>query len=553
MSLEESAPSEHPLNSHENSTIPGGASDSALKKRNSAKERRKNIPPEGEVHDEVRLYLNDISRFPRLSRTEELHHAKTIEVYRMRWRKLMLSNPFVLEQAIEVLKDVLSGKRIYQHTLLTEESDDAEAKKNKHFHRLETAIESVSSILIDLRTNFVALKDPSLSEEERMQLFELRRTRIRRAVAIIEECRIKHHIFEDWFQQLKTDFGSMRLLKSSNSEETEKGAEAKKTLEDQESRYGEFFDEGSECSQRILLRGAISAEIEVFIPMTLSRRLKRLEESFEVFEKAKKDLVNGNLRLVVSVAKKYRNRGLTFMDLIQNGNTGLMSAAGMYEWRRGYKFSTYATWWIRQGILKGLYEQQRTIRMPSHLIDLKKKIREAKKSIQQQMGREPYPDEISSLLGISTKEVEFLLTHERQPISMDAPFSSDDEDSLGMTMTDHQTENPSLHAERSDLRESIQQVLCTLTPVERGIIQLRYGIGKQVLEGLRASGVTLSGPLSDDPRNAYDKDGITLEEIAKIFGVTRERIRQIENKALRKLQHPSRKKHLEGFIDSIRN
>jgi RNA polymerase primary sigma factor len=261
-------------------------------------------------------------------------------------------------------------------------------------------------------------------------------------------------------------------------------------------------------------------------PLTMfRRRLAYLQRAVDAYEDAKKDLSSGNLRLVVSIAKKYRNRGLSFLDLIQEGNTGLMKAVEKYEYRRGYKFSTYATWWIRQAITRSIADQARTIRIPVHMIETMSKLRAVQKRLLQTMGREPSLEEMSEAAEITVDEAQRVMKIAKHPISLDRPIGDSEDSYFGDFIEDESSENPVERAGQGMLKDRISEVLESLTFREREIIKLRYGIG--------------------------DGYTYTLEEVGRIFRVTRERVRQIEAKAIRKLQHPIRARKLSGFLEGL--
>ena len=258
-------------------------------------------------------------------------------------------------------------------------------------------------------------------------------------------------------------------------------------------------------------------------PSSLRLRVKFLRKTYSEYQQVKRELSEGNLRLVVSIAKKYRNRGLSFLDLIQEGNAGLMRAVDKFEYRRGFKFCTYATWWIRQAITRAVADQSRTIRIPVHMVETMSRVRTCSRQLLQELGREPSLEEVARRSETTIDEARRVLAMSRYPISLDRPVGNSEDSHFGDLLPDGEAESPSIGASQEMLRGRIQDVLKTLSYREREIIKLRYGLG--------------------------DGYSYTLEEVGHIFKVTRERIRQIEAKAVRKLQQPSRSQELVGFLD----
>ena len=258
-------------------------------------------------------------------------------------------------------------------------------------------------------------------------------------------------------------------------------------------------------------------------PTSLRNRIKYLKKVYSKYQQAKRELSEGNLRLVVSIAKKYRNRGLSFLDLIQEGNAGLMRAVDKFEYRRGFKFCTYATWWIRQAITRAVADQSRTIRIPVHMVETMSRVRNVSRQLLQELGRDPTLEETARRAETTVDEARRVLAMSRFPISLDRPVGNSEDSHFGDLLPDGEAENPATGASQEMLRNRVNRVLKTLSYREREIIKLRYGLG--------------------------DGYSYTLEEVGHIFKVTRERIRQIEAKAVRKLQQPSRSQELVGFLD----
>ncbi len=356
--------------------------------------------------------------------------------------------------------------------------------------------------------DFAKIIDQRLDEEERNRLRRQLRIRRRKAVTLVEELSIRTQKVQPLMKKLEQI--------SSRMDELEQQIEILK---------------GDKSCREDL--AASQKELNDYMMHTLEetsglrKRVEIVKKRFSEYEQAKRDLSGGNLRLVVSIAKKYRNRGLSFLDLIQEGNTGLMRAVDKYEYRRGYKFSTYATWWIRQAITRAIADQARTIRIPVHMIETMSKLRNVSKKLLQELGREPSIEETAKAANITVEETRRVLKISRHPISLDRPVGESEDSYFGDFIEDDSVESPVAAATQEMLKDKIDLVLKTLTYREREIIKLRYGLG--------------------------DGYTYTLEEVGRIFKVTRERVRQIEAKAVRKLQHPVRSRQLEGFLDGIKN
>ena len=452
------------------------------------------------IDDPVRMYLTQMGEIPLLTRDEEISLSKKIEITRKRYRHKVLESGAGVDAAIRILREVARGDLAFDRTLRIGTADPVD--KDDLQRRMPFNLRTMEKLLFDMRAEME--KVPRANQKEMARVESSLRLRRLKVLKLLEEVAI----------QTK----KLRPIHEEAFELAEEIRENRRRIRDLKRRGGDA-EEIKDAEERL-------ADIEIFALESLDEVLQRAEDiryRFAEYEEAKRKLSSGNLRLVVSIAKKYRNRGLTFLDLIQEGNTGLMKAVEKYEYRRGYKFSTYATWWIRQAITRSIADQARTIRIPVHMIETMSKIRNVTKKLIQKMGREPTIDEIAAASGISVEETKRVMKISKHPISLDRPIGDSEDSYFGDFIEDEQAESPVNAATHEMLRDKIDQVLQTLTFREREIIKLRYGIG--------------------------DGYTYTLEEVGKIFKVTRERVRQIEAKAVRKLQHPVRARKLEGFLE----
>jgi len=469
------------------------------------------------IDDPVRMYLTQMGTIPLLTREEEIRLAKKIETTRMIFRRRCLESDCAVMEAVRILEQVHAGELPFDRTMKVSTAE--ENAKEKIATRIPYNVETVKKLL-QLNRDDWDTRDALLDEletegcdtekiETKLAEVELRVAERRRKLAtLIEECSLRTSRIAPLHKKLR----------SINAKMIEIEKELKKA-----DRYPNRYDPEDVIVMEEELVGLRSLVLEE--PADLKARVELLDTVFWEYEQAKRDLSAGNLRLVVSIAKKYRNRGLSFLDIIQEGNTGLMRAVDKYEYKRGYKFSTYATWWIRQAITRAIADHARTIRIPVHMIETMSKLRNIQKQLLQKLGHEPTIEELAEAAGMSVSEVRRVMKISRHPISLDRPVGESEDSFFGDFIEDERQEAPSSQAASDLLKQDIEKALLTLTYREREIIKLRYGIG--------------------------DGYTYTLEEVGRIFKVTRERVRQVEAKAIRKLQHPVRARKLSGHLETL--
>jgi RNA polymerase primary sigma factor len=452
--------------------------------------------------DPVRMYLTQMGEIPLLTRQEEIWLAKQIEITRRRFRTKLLECDYVIQMAYQVLKRVHEGGLPFDRTVQVSVTDRLE--KEQILGRLPHNLRTLEVLLKRNRRDYRIAVSKSIPKAKRRVAWQRLARRRRRAVRLVEELGLRTQRIEvmiGTLEEFSTRLDELKKLIDDHRKDRKPVAERQQWL----TEYRNILQHTQET------------------PTSLRKRVNILKDVYTEYQRAKRALSEGNLRLVVSIAKKYRNRGLSFLDLIQEGNAGLMRAVDKFEYRRGFKFCTYATWWIRQAITRAVADQSRTIRIPVHMVETMSRVRNVSRQLLQQLGREPTIEETARKAKTTVEEARRVLAMSRYPISLDRPVGNSEDSQFGDLLPDGAAESPALGAAQEMLRGRINKVLKTLSYREREIIKLRYGLG--------------------------DGYSYTLEEVGHIFKVTRERIRQIEAKAVRKLQQPSRSQELVGFLD----
>ncbi|MDR2171288.1 MAG: sigma-70 family RNA polymerase sigma factor [Planctomycetaceae bacterium] len=461
-----------------------------------------NLPPEQErwSSDPIRLYLSQMANIPLLTKEQEVELSKRIENGRRAFRRMVLGSPLGLQSAFEALTKVYHGELAFERTIkmsLTERLSKEQIQR-----RMPHNLRTLAPVLERMTSEFGVMVCKSASAADKSDNRERFIRHRHHALALVEELSLRTRRVHAIMKQLESTSERMDEIKRMlNDTSLNLPAEREKMLKKE-------------------LRKLIVTTQES--PRSLRKRCELMRHYLGEYERAKSEFSRSNLRLVISVAKKYRNRGINFLDLIQEGNTGLMRAVDKFEYRRGFKFSTYATWWIRQAISRSIAEQARTIRIPVNMIDALTRIRITTRSLYQASGHEPCPQDVADALGMTVDDIYKITQMGTKPISLEHPIGESEDSCFGEFVADNSFDKPEHTASNELLKREIGKILKTLTPREREIIKLRFGL-----------------------ENGYS---YTLEEVGKIFKVTRERVRQIEAKAVEKLQQPSRCRSLAGFL-----
>jgi len=478
------------------------------------KERKKeakeveSLPKRGEAaaDDPVRMYLKEMGSVPLLSREEEVEISKRIEKAQIQIERIIMRFRYSTSETISIINYLIHGKDRFDKIISEKEIED----KQHFFNMFPRLRDLLIEEDLQLERHLEELKKPNLSKADKVSLLEeIEKSRIR-TQAYLRRMHFRYNVIEDFGEVILSSYERFLVLEKEMQELSPRAEKNRFAM-------AKLLAVKRKLVKRELGAGRSLDEFK--------KDVRMLQRWMDKSQEAKREMVESNLRLVISIAKKYTNRGLSFLDLIQEGNMGLMKAVEKFEYRRGYKFSTYATWWIRQAVTRAIADQARTIRIPVHMIETINKVLRGAKKLMMETGKEPTPEELADELGLTPERIREIYKIAQHPISLQAEVGDSGESQFGDFLEDTNTESPSDATGYSILKDKMNEVLSTLTDRERTVLIERFGL------------------LDGKPK--------TLEEVGVYFKVTRERVRQIEAKALRKMRHPTRAKQLQAFLEAV--